>query len=141
MPVCDTDAVNSPEDAEDAAPAAHAELAAHKARQWLLGGLLLALARLPPVAFGAGLLVLFVLWRDSPALTLLILFTAIVTRGALGAPTGLWRRAAVTAASSAVLGAVAGLVLTDGSLVRTVTFALCAGTLATSAWALSAPQP
>ncbi|WP_327184633.1 hypothetical protein [Streptomyces sp. NBC_01334] len=56
-------------------------------------------------------------------------------------PTGPWRRGAVTAASSTVLGVVAGFVLTDGSLVRTVTFALCAGTLATSVWALSAPQP
>ncbi|WP_327184634.1 M48 family metalloprotease [Streptomyces sp. NBC_01334] len=64
----------------------YAELAEHRGRQWLLGGLLLTLAWLPPVGFGAGLLVLFVLWRDSPALTLLILFVAIVTRGVLGAP-------------------------------------------------------
>ncbi|QJT03544.1 hypothetical protein G9272_27370 [Streptomyces asoensis] len=69
--------MNSPE---------HAGYVEREARQWLLGGLMLALSWLPPVGFGAGLLVLFVLWRDSPALTLLILFVGIVTRGVPGAP-------------------------------------------------------
>ncbi|MFD9436298.1 hypothetical protein [Streptomyces sp. NPDC060002] len=52
-----------------------------------------------------------------------------------------WRRGAVTAASSTALGVVASFLLTCGSPVQAVTVALCAGTPATSAWALSAPQP
>ncbi|MDX3803442.1 hypothetical protein [Streptomyces sp. AK04-3B] len=52
-----------------------------------------------------------------------------------------WRRGAVTAASGTALGALAGLLLTGGTLVPTVAVALAAGTLLVSVWALSAPQP
>ncbi|WP_327317286.1 hypothetical protein [Streptomyces sp. NBC_01235] len=52
-----------------------------------------------------------------------------------------WWRGAVTAASGTALGVLAGFVLTDASVVAAVAFALCAGTLLTSVWALSSPQP
>lgn len=52
-----------------------------------------------------------------------------------------WWRGAVTAGPATALGVALGFLLTGGGPVRAVTFALCAGTLLTSAWALSAPQP
>ncbi|MEV1066184.1 hypothetical protein [Streptomyces sp. NPDC050263] len=52
-----------------------------------------------------------------------------------------WWRGAVTAAAGTAVGVVAGLAVSGGSLVTTVAFALCATTLLTSTWALSAPQP
>ncbi|MGW2043864.1 hypothetical protein ACWCPF_01605 [Streptomyces sp. NPDC001858] len=52
-----------------------------------------------------------------------------------------WWQGAVTAATGTALGVVAGFLLTGGSLVPAVAIALCAGTLLTSTWALSAPQP
>ncbi|WP_329220261.1 hypothetical protein OG352_26445 [Streptomyces sp. NBC_01485] len=51
-----------------------------------------------------------------------------------------WWRGAVTAVSGTALGVLTGLVLNGGSLVPAVAFALCAGTLLTAVWALSAPQ-
>lgn len=52
-----------------------------------------------------------------------------------------WRRGAWTAGAGAALGTACGLLLTGGSPAAAVGFALCAATLTTSVWALSAPQP
>lgn len=52
-----------------------------------------------------------------------------------------WRPGAHAAVLGAVIAAVPGLVLTNGSLVATVSFALIGATAFTSSWALSSPQP
>ncbi|MFD9393449.1 hypothetical protein ACFWBB_22800 [Streptomyces sp. NPDC060000] len=52
-----------------------------------------------------------------------------------------WWRGAVTATSGTTLGVLAGFVLTGGTVVASVAFAVCAGTLVTSVWVLSSPQP
>ncbi|MFF9124997.1 hypothetical protein ACF09J_17105 [Streptomyces sp. NPDC014889] len=52
-----------------------------------------------------------------------------------------WWPGARAAAFGLVLGAVAGAFLVGGSLVAAVGMALCAGTLLTALWALSAPRP
>ncbi|MFI6935443.1 hypothetical protein [Streptomyces sp. NPDC050287] len=52
-----------------------------------------------------------------------------------------WRPGAQAFAVGAVFGLVAGFLITNGSVVAAVSFALSAGTLFTASWALSAPQP
>ncbi|MFI5795405.1 hypothetical protein [Streptomyces sp. NPDC051677] len=65
----------------------------------------------------------------------------VLPAGTLVPPARPWWRGAMTAASGTALGVLAGFVLTDGSVIAALAFALCAGTLLTSVWALSSPQP
>ncbi|MGW1563032.1 hypothetical protein ACWCQ1_42015 [Streptomyces sp. NPDC002144] len=66
-------------------------------------------------------------------------FTPIDTTTLAGRPW--WRPGAQVAAMGAVFGLLAGLLITGGSAVAAVSFALIGGTLLSTSWALSAPQP
>ncbi|MFI7500417.1 hypothetical protein ACIBVL_18325 [Streptomyces sp. NPDC049687] len=65
----------------------------------------------------------------------------VLPTGTTARPAPPWWRGALTAALGTAIGVGAGFVMSDGTLIGTIGFALSAATLLTSTWALSAPQP